>query len=714
MRGWIVGALMGGLVWLLAAHGLSALAQGHQHDHHATGGSFFSDLLKVYTPRQVCMNNEGSLVWLHLVSDLLIALAYYSIPIGLVYFVRKRRDLSFNWVFVMFAAFILACGTTHVFGIIALWTPVYRLDGIVKLITAILSVGTAIALWPLIPKALSVPSLSMLEQRVRERTAELDATNQRLKEEIAQRVKGEAAQARLAAIVESSADAILGKDLLGTVVAWNTGAQMLFGYSAQEIIGKGIQEIIPPDRRAEEAQILDRLRRGEQINLYETKRLTKDGRLIDVAITASPIRDVQGQITGVSKIARDITQQKRARIEREQLLESEKQARSEAERASRMKDEFLATLSHELRTPLNAILGYAQILGAEKGVTPEISHGLDVIVRNSRLQARLIEDLLDMSRIVSGKLTLDVQCVDLHAVLSAAVASIEPAASAKNIVLERVSQPKACMVTGDPARLQQVFWNLLTNAIKFTPKGGKVEVTLLRVNSHIELAVADNGEGIDPQLLPHLFIRFQQGDSSSTRRHGGLGLGLAIVRHLVELHGGSVRAESAGPGKGSRFTVLLPVRAAHGASSGDACDSSTMPQSLPSLQGIKTLIVDDEADAVSLLERILAGAGATVLKATSSAEGFEAFSTHRPDVLLSDIGMPGEDGYGLIRRVRQLPIEAGGQTPAVALTAFARPEDRARAMLAGFQMHVSKPVEPAELVAVVANLAGRLGSPASA
>lgn len=705
----IAGAVAGALLWVMLTPALSALGQ-HLHNHSQAAGSdsFFNHLFKVYTPRQVCMDNEGAVVWLHLVSDVLIAAAYYSIPIGLVYFVRKRRDLHFNWMFVMFAAFILACGTTHLFNVFALWKPIYRVDGIVKLITAMLSVGTAIALWPLLPKALSIPSPSILEQRVQERTLELDQTNQRLKEEMIERIKGEVAQARLAAIVESSEDAIVGKNLLGTITSWNRGAQHIFGYSSEEAVGKSIRMIIPAERQAEEDQILERMRRGEHVSHYETQRVTRDGRLIDVAITVSPLKDSSGQIVGVSKIARDITFQKRAQLERERLLESEKRARSEAERANRMKDEFLATLSHELRTPLNAILGYAQLLGTEKDLSPEVSHGLDVIVRNSRLQSRLIEDLLDMSRIISGKLTLDIQIIELQSVLSAAIASIEPTAAAKQISIEREIDPETGPIAGDPARLQQVFWNLLTNAVKFTPKGGRVQVWLGRVKSHVEVSVSDNGEGIAPDLLPHLFERFRQGDSSSTRRHGGLGLGLAIVRHLVEQHGGTVRAASEGAGKGATITISLPVRVTHAPLGGNGEESHAIPGGLPSLRGLKTLVVDDEADARDLLQKMLSSAGATVLLASSTDEGFDLFRVHRPDVLMSDIGMPGEDGYALIRRVRQLPGSAGGQTPAVALTAFARAEDRARALLAGFQIHVAKPVEPSELIAVVANLAGRV------
>jgi CheY-like chemotaxis protein len=410
--------------------------------------------------------------------------------------------------------------------------------------------------------------------------------------------------------------------------------------------------------------------------------------------------------------------------QREELLESERHARHEAERQSRVKDEFLATLSHELRTPLNAILGWSQVLrqradavaaGAAPGpdLLAELVEGLEVIERNTRVQTQLIDDLLDMSRITSGKLRLDVQQVDLADVVKAAVASVRHAAEGKNIRLQVVIDPLAGPVRGDPGRLQQCVWNLLTNAVKFTPKGGKVQVSLERVNSHLEVCVADDGEGIKPELLPHLFERFRQGDASTTRRHGGLGLGLSIVKHLVELHGGRARAKSPGPGQGSTFCVDLPLMVVHRPPEDP---SRTHPRAqpqmsswsdLPSLAGVTVLAVDDEPDALGLVKRVLEGCGARVLTAVSAREALDLVAAERPDMIVSDIGMPDEDGYDFIRKVRALPAAQGGRTPAAALTAFARAEDRTRALRAGYQTHVTKPVEPSELTAVVASLANR-------
>lgn len=410
----------------------------------------------------------------------------------------------------------------------------------------------------------------------------------------------------------------------------------------------------------------------------------------------------------------DITDRKQVEAERDKALLQEQAARNEAERIGRMKDEFLATLSHELRTPLTSILGWAHVLRQNHPPREEFMHGLETIERNARLQAQVIDDLLDMSRIISGKLRLDVQRVHLDSVISSAIESVRPASDAKRIRLQSVLDPLAGPVTGDPYRLQQIVWNLLSNAIKFTPNGGRVQVFLERVNSHVEITVSDTGQGIEPDFLPYVFDRFRQGDSSLTRRQGGLGLGLGIARQLVELHGGSVYAKSPGPGQGATFIVMLPLTVVHESSDDDR---RVHPRSAgrvndltqPSLRGIRVLVVDDEPDARELVQLLLEGSEATVEVAASAFDAYEAIRRHPPHVLLSDIGLPDEDGYALIEKVRALPAEAGGAIPAVALTAFARAEDRRRAMLAGFQLHLAKPVEPAELIAVVANVAGLTG-----
>ena len=403
---------------------------------------------------------------------------------------------------------------------------------------------------------------------------------------------------------------------------------------------------------------------------------------------------------------------RRAADERKRLLDAERAARAEAERVSLMKDEFLATLSHELRTPLNAILGWSQVLRFRGRDEEDLREGLEVIERNTKAQAQLVDDLLDMSRVISGKVRLDVQRLDLADVVRAAVASVRHSAEAKDIRLEVALEQRGGPVGGDANRLQQCFWNLLSNAIKFTPRGGRVRVALARAGDSVGVSVADSGEGIAPKFLPHVFERFRQADATTTRRHGGLGLGLSIVKSLIELHGGSVRAESAGEGQGATFIVELPVMAPHAGDAGAVGDEPVRPVAADAaertvLDGITVLAVDDEPDARVLLKRILENSGARVLIAASAEEGMTALRGERPDMIISDIGMPGEDGYAFIRRVRALPPDAGGRTPAAALTAFARAEDRTRALRAGYQSHVAKPVEPAELTAVVASLATR-------
>jgi signal transduction histidine kinase/ActR/RegA family two-component response regulator len=405
--------------------------------------------------------------------------------------------------------------------------------------------------------------------------------------------------------------------------------------------------------------------------------------------------------------------------ERRHLLESERAARSEAERGSAMKDEFLATLSHELRTPLNAILGWSQMLRLRTMSPSDLQRGLEIIERNTRVQAQLIEDLLDMSRITSGKLRLDTQTMAPAAVVEAALDTVRAAAEAKGIRLTSVLDSAAGPVVGDPNRLQQVVWNLLSNAIKFTGRDGRVQVRLQRVNSHIEISVTDTGIGIAPEFLPHVFERFRQADASSTRPSGGLGLGLAIVKQLVELHGGSVRAASPGPDGGATFTVELPLMAVQREQPGArlhpaAHGIAALEFKRLDLAGIKVLVVDDEADARDLIARVLAECRAEVFTAGTADEALAAIERVRPHVLVSDIGMPNVDGYQLLRLVRELGLARGGGVPAIALTAFARSEDRTRALHAGFVVHVSKPVEPAELMAAVASVVGRTGDPARA
>lgn len=702
----------------------------------------------------------------------------------------------------------------------------------------------------------------------------------------------------LSAIVDSSDDAIVSKNLQGIVTSWNRGAERLFGYTAEEMVGQSIMRLFPPDRQDEEPQILTRLQRGERMDHFDTQRVTKDGRLIEVSLTISPVRNAEGVIVGASKIARDITARKQweeslvssrhklevlnstgtaitAEHDMEKLVQAvtdagreisgaafgaffytvkrpdqesfmlytlsgapreafakfgmprntpifaptfagegsvrignvlkdprygqmaphrgmpaghlpvvsylavpvvsmsgevigglfyghpepdmfteesemfvkalaaqaavamdnarlyadlqerleeqrkaEAQARAsadEAARQGRMKDEFLATLSHELRTPLQSILGWTQLLLSEECEAEEVKQGIEVIDRNANAQTRIIEDLLDMSRILSGKVRLDVQRVDLASLIEAAVESLRPAAQGKNIRLQAILDPLAQPVSGDPNRLQQIFWNLLSNAIKFTPAGGKVQILLERVNSHLEVSVTDTGMGISADFLPYVFERFRQADASTTRRHGGLGLGLAIVKSLTELHGGGVRAKSPGENQGTTFTVVLPVAILqpeaqpghHERRHPGETAGGTVAAPLPRLEKLSVLVVDDEEDARSLLALVLTKAGASVRTAGSVRQALQLWREAVPEILISDIGMPGEDGYALIRAIRSLPQEQGRHVPAIALSAYTRTEDRIKAISAGFQMHLSKPADGLELLTMVSSLTAK-------
>jgi PAS domain S-box-containing protein len=714
--------------------------------------------------------------------------------------------------------------------------------------------------------------------------------------DITERNRAEETRRLLSAIVESSDDAIMSADMELKIVSWNAGAEKMFGYRAAEVLGQDATILTLPDHLEETVARFKSFRRDTAPQHFETIRRAKDGRLVDVAITLSPIVGEGAKLLGLSAVARDIGARRRseaalreqteiietvnrvgqtlageldqhklvqtvtdaateisnasfgsffynlidesgesymlytlsgvpreafahfpmpratdlfgptfrgedtvliadvkkdprygknspyygmpeghlpvtsylavpvisrsgevygglffghpdvgvfterlARIieglaaqaaiamDNARLFEAARVARIEAERAaaenerlyreaqesSRLKDEFLATISHELRTPLTAILGWAHMLRTDQLNGDSVHKAVETIERNARAQAQLIDDLLDVSRIITGKLRVDVRPVDPNAFIETAIEAVRPAAEAKGVRVQRIMDTGSISVAGDPVRLQQVIWNLLSNAIKFTPRGGSVQVRLERVNSHVEIAVSDNGAGIAPDFLPHVFDRFRQADQRTTRQHGGMGLGLAIVRHLVELHGGTVRAESSGEGRGSTFTVLLPVAPVYRDEPERERVHPAARDTLPAyecserLDGLKVLVVDDEIDTRELLKVGIERCGAEVTAVASASEALEAIRTVVPDVLISDIGMPETDGYELIRRVRTLPDDGGGKIPAIALTAYARVEDRMQALRAGYHMHVPKPVELAELVAVAASLVQR-------
>jgi PAS domain S-box-containing protein len=519
--------------------------------------------------------------------------------------------------------------------------------------------------------------------------------------------------ARLAAIIDSSDDAIVSKTLDGVITSWNRAAERIFGYTAEEAVGQHITLIVPEERRAEEREVLARLVKGERLDHFETIRQTKDGRRVEVSLTVSPVRNATGRIVGASKVARDISDRRRLERERQELLEREREARGAAEALNRSKDQFLATLSHELRTPLNAIYGWARMLDAGRLDATATRRATEAILRNAAAQVQLIEDLFDVARVVTGNMRLDVRPLNIVAVLEAALDTVRPIATAKGVYLESVVDPRAGAMMGDPVRLQQVIWNLLSNAVKFTPREGRIEARLRPVGDHVEIVVRDTGEGIAPEHMPRLFQRFGQADSSSTRRHAGLGIGLSLVRHLVELHGGTVSADSAGRGLGATFTVILPVAAVLAPPTATASVSAGVPAPDPanpvSLRDLRILVVDDDADGLELASLVLVNAGAEVRGAPSPVAALAVLEDWAVDLLVTDLEMPGEDGVSLLRRARRMMTLRGRRLPALALTAYGRSEDRIRALAAGFNLHLGKPVSPAELVLAAASLSGRTG-----
>lgn len=527
---------------------------------------------------------------------------------------------------------------------------------------------------------------------------------------------------RFRLLVEGVKDyAIFMLDANGKVVTWNTGAERIKGYSAEQIIGRHFSVFYPAEAR-ESGWPDHELRVAAETGSFQDEgwRLRRDGSTIWASVTITALRGEDGQLLGFAKLTRDLSDRKRAEAlelasrQREEILEAERTARMSAQRATRIKDEFLATLSHELRTPLSAIVGWTSLL-KKTGASmkpDDLAHGLEVIERNARAQTRLIDDLLDLSRILSGKVRLDLQQVSMGDVVQRAVESAEPVADTKGIRLTTLIDPAPSIISGDATRLQQVLWNLLSNAIKFTPKGGRVQVLMQRVNSHIELSVSDTGIGVPASFLPQVFDRFSQRDSSTTRNYGGLGLGLAISKQLVELHGGTIRAASEGEDRGSTFSVELPISIVQ--LDDDRTDRNHPTESewsaeavaLPKLTGIHVLVIDDEPDARELLQRLLESQSATVTAFASAEEALDALKTSRPSVIVSDIGMPGTDGYQFMRSLRAMESRSD-RIPALALTAFARAEDRKSSLLAGYQAHLAKPFDVAELVLLLSDLVGR-------
>jgi PAS domain S-box-containing protein len=695
-----------------------------------TSGSFI--------PHGHCYLWERNLVWLHILSDAFIGLAYYSIPTTLFYFVRKRRDLPFDWIFLLFSAFIVACGTTHLIEIWTLWHPTYWLAGFVKAITATISIITAVKLVSLVPQVLAFPSPVQLEEanqklqtqiaerlRVEEelrkyqnhleemvavRTNEITNTNEQLQQEILERQRIleilRQSEERYRYLAEAIPQLVWTTDANGECDFFNQNWSDYTGLTLEESLGSGWLAALHPDDIQNADEVWSNAVKNKTIynNEYRFKRAF-DGSYRWQLARGLPLKDEQGFVVKWFGTCTDIHEQKQILEERAHLLELEQIARAKAETANRIKDEFLAVLSHELRTPLSAILGWSKLLQTRSLDKAKTSEALATIERNANLQVQLIEDLLDVSRILQGKLTLNITKINLESTVLSALETMRLAAETKLIELNTAFASNVGQVMGDSTRLQQIVWNLISNAIKFTPKGGKVEVRLEQADGYAQIIVKDTGKGISAEFLPFVFDYFRQADSTSTRSFGGLGLGLAIVRNLIEMHGGIIKAESEGEGKGAIFTVSLPLIPDESLS---LADEENDPEFLPSnsfpIGGVRVLLVDDDANSRDLVAFILEQDGAFVIAVSSADEALQTLAEVKPDVLVSDISMPDVDGYMLIHQVRSLTPEQGGQIPAIALTALAGNNDKEETLKAGFQMHLSKPFNPEKLIAAIVKL----------
>jgi PAS domain S-box-containing protein len=520
---------------------------------------------------------------------------------------------------------------------------------------------------------------------------------------------------QLAFHVESSPLAVVEWDSDFRVSRWSASAERLFGWNADEVIGKHVNEwrFVFADDVDAVALVTNRQREGVEVQgVQRNRNYTRAGTVLFCEWYNSVLRDDRGKLVSVLSLVLDVTARQSAEEERAASLLRERDARRHAEEADRLKDEFLATLSHELRTPLTSILGWASMIRNGEVEGSNTARAIETIERNARSQARLIDDLLDVSRIITGNLRLDLHPLNLAPIVDAALDALRPTADVKGIKLQTHFVPEECLVRGDPNRLRQVIWNLLSNAIKFTQRGGSVSIDLTCIESTARLAVSDTGDGISPDFLPYVFDRFRQAEGSISRKQGGLGLGLAVARHLVELHGGTITAESEGLGKGSVFSVDLPLAQerrdpARAEERRREVERRRSHSGVIRLDGVHVLLVEDDDDSRKLLGTMLKRHGARVTSTKSAEEALHAVANDVPDVLISDIGMPDQDGYELIRKLRSLPVEKGGSIPAIALTGYASRKDRERALSSGYHQHMAKPIEQMDMISAIATLVGR-------
>jgi len=650
-----------------------------------------------FMPHGHCYLWSPAMVWTQVLANLLIGVAYAAIATTLAILVRQIRNIPFAWVYLAFGTFILSCGLTHFFDIITVWHPIYWADAGVRVLTAAASVATAVLIVPMVPKVVTFAEAARLSI---DRGVQLEAAHLELEKAHAQLAEREREAQRRASTSQEQFRSLVQTMPQLSWISTPNGETTFRNKRWQEYTGLSLDAGDPGWQAVHHPDTVTQVLAGwaealKTKNPLEVEALFRraDGEYRWFLVRAVALIDDSGAVLSWMGTCTDIHDQKRLH--------------EEALHTARMKDEFLATVSHELRTPLNAILGWSRVLVTGSLAPEQRDKALASVERNAVAQARLVDDLLDVSRMISGKMRIEPSLMNAADAVEAALDAVRPAALVKGVELSTEIDRNAGLLLADPGRVQQMVWNLTGNAVKFTAKGGHVRVRVNRVGSHVEIEVSDDGAGIKREFLARLFQRFSQEDGSIRRSHGGLGLGLAITKHLVELHGGEITAESPGPGRGATFTVELPLAAPDAAVPVEAAPisprQSPPAEDEPRLRGLRLLLVEDDLDSSEVVSAILSDSGIDVTSATNAEAALEVLGREPIDVILSDVGLPGQDGYGFIRTVRSTPALAA--IPAAALTAYAHAEDRRRALDAGFQMHLRKPFDQNELFRVIADLA---------
>ena len=649
-----------------------------------------SDTPGAFFPKGDCISWDPFLLWMNVVSDAVTALAFLSIPFALIYFVRKQKYLSFRWLYILFIIFILLGGVLHLLDIYTIWVPNYALEGFFKAATAVVSLATAVLIWPAIPKALKIPTPEVLEAKNRE----LHALTQELEARVEARTRD---SAQLAAIVNQSGDAIFSRDLEGRILTWNKGAEKVFQYAADEIIGKPVTSFIPPQFRAEYERLNDRVKNGHHVPPFETVRTRKDGSKVDVFVSLSPIRDKDGSVIGASGIASDISIRKQLDRDLKFTSRQLEETNHKLLKAHKAKDDFIANLSHELRNPLNIVLGYSELLSDMEPGSEEYQHALLTIKKNARTQLHLIEDLLDISRIVSGKISFQLQPSDIKEILRNAIEVVRPSAEAKSIKIRTQLTLLGGQIVCDPDRLQQVLWNLLSNAVKFTPEQGEVTARISERKDKFIIEIEDTGEGIKPKDLPRLFDRHYQGEGSATTT--GLGLGLNITKDLVEAHGGEIRALSQGRGRGSTFIVELPTVA----KSKNGVKDAPLPETKAGQLSHRNILVFGSRKLKVSQE--LEEAGAKIFRINSRRKAFELIQQQKIDCVITEIKPHNEDSFVFMSEMRKFETEnMQSHLPSVAIIDKNQENVGKKSEDSGFDLVIPSPISGYKLIEEISKL----------